>query len=101
MMMSFKNKSFQGLFLFLEKQKILSGKFALSAFEKTLENLSHIKSGTKSYQNFYYGDFKKTDQTDERGNPIYLQLKKNFNNDTEVIGKVRTKVFNIADGEMQ
>ena len=79
------------------KQKILSGKNALCAFENTLKKLSQIKTGTKSKQNFYYGDFKKTNKKDGHGNPVYLQLKRNFNNDTEILGEIKTKVFNIDD----
>ena len=31
-------------------------------------------------ENYYYGCFKKTNRFDSHNQPIYLQLKKNFNN---------------------
>ena len=81
-------------------KKCYSGKSAYSMFEKILENLSHIKSGSKSKQNYYYGDFKLTNKKDTFGNPIYLQLRKNFNNDIEVLGEVKTKVVQMDNGEV-
>ena len=35
--------------------------------------------GTKTNQEWYYGDFKKTNQKDEKGNLLELQIKRNFN----------------------
>ena len=75
------------------RERLLSGREAETRYEKVVKNLSEIKHGNFANQNFYYGDFKKTRRKDEFGNPIYLQLRKNFNNDVEVLGEVRTKVF--------
>ena len=82
------------------KQKIHSGKSAFNAFEKFLDKLSPIKMGTKSKQNYYYGDFKLTRKKDSFGNPIYLQLRKNFNNVTEILGEVDTRVTRINNGDL-
>ena len=80
------------------KQKILTGRAAFLAFERILEKLSFMKHGTKSNQNFYYGDYKISRKKDVCGNPIYIQLKRNFNNETESLGEVNTRIFNIDDG---
>lgn len=78
------------------KQKILSGNEAYKTFEKILNKLKEEKQGTKSNQNFYYGDYKITKKKDSRGNPIYLQLKRNFNNESTILGEVETKVIKIT-----
>lgn len=36
-------------------------------------------TGTKSNQNWYYGDLKKSSQRDEKGNLLEFQIKRNFN----------------------
>lgn len=74
------------------REKLLSGKEALHRFEKISEQLSKLKRGNFVNQNFYYGDFKKTRRKDEFGNPVYLQLRKNFNNTVEILGEIRTTV---------
>ena len=74
------------------RERLLSGREAELRYEKVLKNLSEIKHGNFANQNFYYGDFKKTRRKDELGNPIYIQLRKNFNNDVEVLGEIKTKV---------
>jgi hypothetical protein len=74
------------------KDKILSGKEALSAYEKFLSKLKVCKQGIKSNQNYHYGDFRATSKKDENGNLIYLQLRKNFNDEVEVIGEIKTKI---------
>ncbi len=75
-----------------EKVKLLSGKAANDRLNYWKKRLKNVKQGTKSRQNTYYGDFQKTNRKDENGNPIYLQLRKNFNNQSEVIGEVKTLV---------
>ena len=74
------------------REKLLSGKEAKRRYQKILDKLEKIKHGNFVNQNFYYGDFKKTRRKDKFGNPIYLQLRKNFNNDVEVLGEIRTVV---------
>ncbi len=74
------------------RDKILSGKEAESAFEKFSQRLKDLKHGIKTNQNYHYGDFKATARKDENGNPIYLQLRKNFNGDAEILGEIKTKV---------
>lgn len=38
-------------------------------------------NGAKSNQNWYYGDYKKSNQKDEKGNLLEFQIKRNFNGD--------------------
>ena len=78
-----------------ERIRTLSGEKAELAFEKIIKKLREEKQGTKSNQNYHYGDFRVTGKKDCFGNPIYLQLRSNFNNETEVIGEVETKVYKI------
>ena len=70
------------------------GRKADSAYEKAIKQrkkyLATVPKGTKSGENFYYGDFKKTRRVDENNQPIYVQLRRNFNNKTEVLGDVVT-----------
>ena len=77
-----------------DKVRRLKGKNAFNKYEFWRKKLLNTKHGFRSNQNVYYGDFKKTPRKDENGQPIYLQLRKNFNDQTEVIGEIRTKVYN-------
>lgn len=77
-----------------EKVKIFTGKQASQKLELWRRRLRNTRYGSKANQNVYYGDFRKTNRTDENGLPIYQQLRKNFNGQTELIGDVETKVFN-------
>lgn len=67
---------------------------ALRAFEKAvMQREKHLNAnacGTKSNENYCYGCFKKTNRFDSHNQPIYLQLKKNFNNKAELMGEVVT-----------
>lgn len=67
---------------------------ALRAFEKAvLQRKRYLEtsgSGTKSGENYYFGAFKKTRRLDDNNQPIYVQLRKNFNNKSEVLGDVIT-----------
>lgn len=76
-----------------EEVKIYIGKKAFEKYEYWRKKLSKIKNGSKSNQNVYYGDFRKTGRVDENGNIVYLQLRANFNNQSEVIGEIKTKVL--------
>ena len=68
---------------------------ALRAYEKAViqhnkfVNQSNSK-GSKSGENYYFGAFKKTGKLDKNNQPVYIQLKKNFNNKTEELGEVVT-----------
>ena len=75
-----------------ERIKSLAGKEALHAYEKILEKLKHQKHGSKSNQNYHFGTFKKTKRLDKFGNPVYLQIRRNFNNEDEILGEVETNV---------
>jgi prolyl oligopeptidase PreP (S9A serine peptidase family) len=70
------------------------GQKADSAYDKAIKQrkkfLEQVNFGSKSNQNFSYGDFKKTKRFDENNQPIYLQLRKNFNNHSEILGEVIT-----------
>ena len=62
-------------------------------FEKALkqrEKMKFVFQGSKIAENYYYGDFRKTRRKDANNQPIYLQIKKNFNNKSEILGEVIT-----------
>lgn len=68
---------------------------ALRAYEKAVNQRKRFLEqsgsyGSKSGENYYFGTFKKTNRKDEYNQPIYIQLRKNFNNKTEVLGDVTT-----------
>lgn len=76
-----------------EKVNELSGKAANDRMVFWRKRLKSTKQGSWTKQNIYYGDFRKTRKKDEFGNPIYLQLRRNFNNEAEIIGEVRTRIL--------
>ena len=76
-----------------EKVNELSGKAANDRMAFWRKRLKSSKQGSWTKQNIYYGDFRKTRKKDEFGNPIYLQLRRNFNNEAEIIGEVRTRIL--------
>lgn len=78
--------------------KDLTGKEAQTKLNHWRKKINSNIQGTKSKQNTYYGDFQKTNRKDENGNPIYLQLRKNFNNESEVLGEVKTTISTIYVG---
>lgn len=67
---------------------------ALHAYEKAkLQQKKYLELnplGSKISENYYFGDFKKTKRLDSNNQPIYVQLRKNFNNKVEVLGDVVT-----------
>lgn len=81
-----------------ERRKFLSGKDAELAFEKVIRSLRVEKCGTKTNQNFYFGDYKVTKKKDVNGNPVYLQLRRNFNDEAEILGEVNTVVYKLSNG---
>ena len=50
--------------------------------------------GSWTRQNLWYGDFMKTNRKDANGNPIYLQLRKNFNGQYEILNEINTCIVN-------
>lgn len=82
------NKNYE---IFIKEKR---GIQALRAFEKAVmqreKYLKSVNFGTKSNENYYYGSFKKTRKFDDNNQPIYLQLRKNFNNKVEFLGEVVT-----------
>lgn len=88
-----KFKDFKILYNGKEISKIYTGKKAFEKFEQWKKYLTRINNGTKGNQNVYYGDFQKTNKKDDNGNSIYLQLRKNFNEQSEVIGEIQTLVY--------
>lgn len=71
----------------------LKGAKALEAYQKAcfsrLVFLEKVPYAAKTSANWYYGDFLKTREKDEKGNIEYLQLKRSFCGDKEVIGKAK------------
>ena len=75
--------------------KQFSGREAKTKFEIWKKKLINQPHGTYSNQNVYYGDFKKTRNIDAMGNPIYIQLRKNFNGQTEELNLITTRTYAI------
>lgn len=77
---------------YTHKQQLRGAK-ALEAYQKAcfsrLVFFEKVPFGTKTNANWYYGDFQKTRKKDEKGNIEYLQLKRSFCGDKEVIGKAK------------
>lgn len=73
-----------------DREKRFSGKTAIKEFKKYERLKNNTKHGSKSNQNVFYGDFRKTRKKDEKGQPVYLQLRRNFNNQYEVLNKIQT-----------
>lgn len=78
-----------------ETIKEFSGEKAINRFHKWEKMFLSPNLGSKGNQNVYYGDFQKTKRKDENGIPIYYQLRKNFNNQSEIIGEIKTHIYNI------
>lgn len=78
-----------------ERIRTFSGKEARETLKKWEKKLKRTRYATFANQNVYYGDFKKTRKKDENGNAIYLQLRKNFNNQYEVLNEVKTRVYKL------
>jgi hypothetical protein len=87
---AFKFRDYKQDFTGKEIIKDLTGKEAQTKLNQWRKKINSYKQGTKSKQNIYYGDFRKTNRKDKNGNPIYLQLRKNFNNEAEIIGEIKT-----------
>lgn len=76
--------------------KEFKGKKAKNRFERWKTILSNIKQGTQFNQSFHYGDCKFGGKKDKNGIPIYKQLRRDFNNNYEIIGDVLTKIYNLT-----
>lgn len=68
---------------------------ALRAYEKAVALRNRFLEqngihGSKTAENYFFGDFRKTKRKDEHNQFIYVQLRKNFNNKTEELGDVVT-----------
>lgn len=72
---------------------------ALRAYEKAQiqheRNMESVKNGTWNGENYYFGAYRKTSRFDSHNQPIYVQLRKNFNNKTELLGDVVTRYSKI------
>lgn len=78
-----------------EHVKVFTGKHASQKLELWRKRINNTRYGTKSNQNVYYGDFRKTSRVDKNGIPIYQQLRKNFNGQCEVIGEIKTNLISL------
>ena len=84
-----KTKSFFKTLTFTGKRAQIEKERFLKRVEYKKNNITH---GTYSNQNVYYGDFKKTRKKDKNGLPIYLMQRKNFNNQSETLYTIQTKL---------
>ncbi len=73
-----------------DKEIHLTGAIAIKEFKKYEKLKNCSKQGTKTNQNVYYGDFLKTRKKDKNGNTVYLQLRKNFNGQYEILNTIQT-----------
>lgn len=75
---------------YTHKQQLRGAK-ALEAYQKAcfsrLVFLEKVPYAAKTSANWYYGDFLKTREKDEKGKPIYLQLRRSFCGDKEIVGE--------------
>lgn len=62
----------------------IRGERAVKLFQRAYFNrlvfLEKLAMGSKANQNWFFGDFEKTNKKDEKGNFLFRQLKRNFNN---------------------
>lgn len=79
-----------------DREKHFSGKIAINEFKKYQRLKNNTKQGSKSNQNVYYGDFRKTRKKDKNGNPVYLQLRKNFSGDYEILNEIQTTIHRLG-----
>ena len=56
-----------------------------------------LKQGTLSKQHYYYGTFRLTRRKDERGNRVYIQQQRNFNNQAVDLYEVKTKYYSLYE----
>ena len=74
---------------YIHKQQLRGAK-ALEAYQKAcfsrLVFFEKVPFGTKTNANWYYGDFQKTRRKDEKENPVYLQFKRSFCGEKEIMG---------------
>lgn len=77
--------------------KTLSGEKAINKIREINKKCEKVKYGTFTNQNFYYGAFKKTRQKDKNGLPIYIQLRKNLNGQSEILGTIETTILRVGD----
>ena len=75
-----------------DREKRFTGGAAIKEFRRYQNLKNNTKQGSKSNQNVYYGDFRKTRKRDKNGIPVYLQLKKNFNGDYIVLNEIQTVI---------
>lgn len=71
--------------------KDFRGEKAKTKYNRWKAILNNTKYGSYSNQNYYFGDYKKVNR--KNLSPVYIQLKKNFNNQSEIIGEVKTKIY--------
>ncbi|HIU85483.1 TPA: hypothetical protein IAD52_00755 [Candidatus Spyradomonas excrementavium] len=73
-----------------ERERKFSGSTAIKEFKKYQRLKNNIRQGTRNNQNVCYGDFLKTRKVDANGFPVYLQIRRDFNNQYEVLNQVET-----------
>lgn len=73
--------------------KDYTGVIAEAKFRAFIKRLEDMPCGNWTNQNVWYGDFSRTNRKDANGNWIYLQLRKNFNGQKEVLNEIYTNCF--------
>ena len=86
-----------------ERERKFSGSTAIKEFKKYQRLKNNIRQGTRNNQNlsdkghlsneaaaYCICDFLKTRKVDANGFPVYLQIRRDFNNQYEVLNQVET-----------
>lgn len=71
--------------------KELKGKNAKIQYNRWRSILNRTKQGSWQNQNYCFGDCKIVRK--KKKPPIFIQLKRNFNNEYEILGEVETKIY--------
>ena len=94
-----KFKEYKQYFDGTDSLKEYSGVIAEAKLRALIKRLEDMPCGSWTKQNLWYGDFMKTNRTDAQGNPIYLQLRRNFNGQYEVLNEIYTTTTRETNNE--
>lgn len=78
----------------IERVKDFKGLAATDEYLKWRGLIKAIKKDAFFGNDICYGEGYKSNKKDHAGNPIYKQKRKNFFNQSEIIGEVKTLIYN-------
>lgn len=73
--------------------KEYNGVIAEAKLKALIKRLEEMPYGSWAKQNIWYGDFMRTNKKDQNGNNVYIQLRRNFNGQYEVLNEINTKII--------